>query len=78
LAWLCRGGVVFWGDSVGVERIYSKLKHWSSLYGQFYKPSAALEKAAHGKYSLVCSESPPQEKKVLVSFQIRVQSNMTI
>lgn len=47
-----RGGVVFWGDSVGVEHIYSKLKHWSTLYGPLYTPSAALEKAAHGKYSL--------------------------
>lgn len=47
-----RGGVVFWGDSVGVERIYSKLKHWSSLYGPFFKPSVPLERAAHGKYSL--------------------------
>lgn len=47
-----RGGVVFWGDHVGVERIYSKLKHWSTLYGSFYQPSAALERAAHGKYPL--------------------------
>jgi len=47
-----RGGVVFWGDSVGVECIYSKLKHWSSMYGSFYKPSVPLERAAHGKYSL--------------------------
>lgn len=54
-----RGGVVFWGDHVGVERIYSKLKHWSTLYGSFYQPSAALERAAHGKYPLVSVDSIP-------------------
>jgi len=64
--------VVFWGDSVGVECIYSKLKHWSSLYGPFYKPSVPLERAAHGKYSLVCTESLPEEEKVLLSFQVHI------
>ena len=65
---------MFWGDSVGVERIYSKLKQWSSLYGNFYKPSVALERAAYGKYSLVSIECFLEENKVSVSFQIHVFS----
>lgn len=59
LCFLCRGGVVFWGDSVGAEHIYSKLTEWSRLYGPFYKPSVALERASHGKYPLV--SLPPEE-----------------
>jgi enoyl-CoA hydratase/3-hydroxyacyl-CoA dehydrogenase len=49
-----RGGVVFWGDSVGREHIYSKLNQWSSQYGPFFKPSGPLQRAVHGKYQLVC------------------------
>ncbi|CAK9203542.1 unnamed protein product [Sphagnum troendelagicum] len=47
-----RGGVVFWGDSVGLEHIYSKLNQWSSQYGPFFKPSGPLQRAVHGKYQL--------------------------
>jgi enoyl-CoA hydratase/3-hydroxyacyl-CoA dehydrogenase len=47
-----RGGVVFWGDSVGLEHIYSKLNQWSSQYGPFFKPSSPLQRAVHGKYQL--------------------------
>ncbi|KAI8571140.1 hypothetical protein RHMOL_Rhmol01G0095500 [Rhododendron molle] len=41
-----RGGIVFWGDTVGPNHIYTSLKKWSELYGSFYKPSRFLEERA--------------------------------
>ncbi|KAE9462827.1 hypothetical protein C3L33_05263, partial [Rhododendron williamsianum] len=41
-----RGGIVFWGDTVGPNYIYTSLKKWSELYGSFYKPSRFLEERA--------------------------------
>jgi len=41
-----RGGIVFWADLVGAKHIYSSLKKWSQLYGNFYKPSRYLEERA--------------------------------
>ncbi|PIA64927.1 hypothetical protein AQUCO_00100411v1 [Aquilegia coerulea] len=41
-----RGGIVFWGDSVGSVYIYSSLKKWSEAYGSFFKPSRFLEERA--------------------------------
>lgn len=41
-----RGGIVFWADTVGPKRIYTSLKKWSELYGNFYKPSKFLEERA--------------------------------
>lgn len=38
-----RGGLVFWADAIGPKHIYSSLKKWSELYGNFYKPSRYLE-----------------------------------
>ncbi|EEF48233.1 3-hydroxyacyl-CoA dehyrogenase, putative [Ricinus communis] len=41
-----RGGIVFWADTVGPKHIYTSLKKWSLLYGNFYKPSRFLEERA--------------------------------
>ncbi|WCJ42496.1 Fatty acid oxidation complex subunit alpha [Euphorbia peplus] len=41
-----RGGIVFWADSVGPKHVYTSLKKWSTLYGNFYKPSSFLEERA--------------------------------
>ncbi|KAA8534958.1 hypothetical protein F0562_029961 [Nyssa sinensis] len=41
-----RGGIVFWADTVGPNHIYSSLKKWSELYGDFYQPSKFLEERA--------------------------------
>ncbi|KAJ8768694.1 hypothetical protein K2173_023598 [Erythroxylum novogranatense] len=41
-----RGGIVFWGDSMGPKHIYSSLKKLSKTYGGFYKPSRYLEERA--------------------------------
>ncbi|XP_058114184.1 peroxisomal fatty acid beta-oxidation multifunctional protein [Magnolia sinica] len=41
-----RGGIVFWGDSVGSGYIYEKLKKWEQAYGGFFKPSQFLEERA--------------------------------
>ncbi|KAE9587303.1 hypothetical protein Lal_00004947 [Lupinus albus] len=41
-----RGGIVFWADLVGANHIYTSLKKWAELYGNFYKPSRYLEERA--------------------------------
>ncbi|KAL9324594.1 hypothetical protein ACSQ67_009451 [Phaseolus vulgaris] len=41
-----RGGIVFWADLVGANHIYTSLKKWTQLYGNFYKPSKYLEERA--------------------------------
>ncbi|XP_044471440.1 peroxisomal fatty acid beta-oxidation multifunctional protein AIM1 [Mangifera indica] len=41
-----RGGIVFWADTVGAKHIYTSLKKWSEMYGNFYKPSRFLEERA--------------------------------
>ncbi|KAJ1419413.1 hypothetical protein SESBI_15164, partial [Sesbania bispinosa] len=41
-----RGGIVFWADLVGANHIYTSLRKWSQLYGNFYKPSRYLEERA--------------------------------
>ncbi|KAF8369362.1 hypothetical protein HHK36_012379 [Tetracentron sinense] len=44
-----RGGIMFWGDSLGSKYIYSRLVEWSKMYGEFFKPCAYLtERAAKG------------------------------
>ncbi|XP_068653028.1 peroxisomal fatty acid beta-oxidation multifunctional protein-like [Aristolochia californica] len=47
-----RGGLVFWGDSIGASHIYACLKKWADLYGSFYKPSKYLEERAMKGLSL--------------------------
>lgn len=41
-----RGGIVFWADTVGADYVYTSLKKWSQLYGNFFKPSRFLEERA--------------------------------
>ncbi|GLJ04720.1 hypothetical protein SUGI_0001910 [Cryptomeria japonica] len=38
-----RGGIVFWADHIGAKYVFSKLLQWASIYGNFYKPSNALQ-----------------------------------
>ncbi|KAL3689546.1 hypothetical protein R1sor_015855 [Riccia sorocarpa] len=52
-----RGGIVFWGDSLGAEHIHSQLSKWYNLYKsdaieEFYKPSPSLERTAASKGTL--------------------------
>lgn len=51
----CRGGVVWWGDSIGVKYVHEKLSKWSQLYGGFFKPSAFLAERASKGVKLVSS-----------------------
>jgi 3-hydroxyacyl-CoA dehydrogenase len=45
-----RGGPMHYADSVGLPKILERLKHYQSQMGDFFKPSALLEKlAAEGK-----------------------------
>ncbi|KAF5775077.1 putative isomerase, Enoyl-CoA hydratase, 3-hydroxyacyl-CoA dehydrogenase [Helianthus annuus] len=53
-----RGGIMFWGDSVGSKYIYERLNEWSKLYGDFFKPCDYLaQRAALGaplvRFSLI-------------------------
>ncbi|KAJ0716754.1 putative isomerase, Enoyl-CoA hydratase, 3-hydroxyacyl-CoA dehydrogenase [Helianthus annuus] len=41
-----RGGIMFWGDSVGSKYIYERLNEWSNLYGDFFKPCDYLAQRA--------------------------------
>ncbi|KAJ0859929.1 putative isomerase, 3-hydroxyacyl-CoA dehydrogenase, Enoyl-CoA hydratase [Helianthus annuus] len=41
-----RGGIMFWGDSVGSKYIYERLNEWSKLYGDFFKPCDYLAQRA--------------------------------
>lgn len=50
---LCSGGIVFWADTIGADRIYKSLKKWSELYGNFFKPSRYLEERANRGIPLV-------------------------
>jgi 3-hydroxyacyl-CoA dehydrogenase len=45
-----RGGPMHYGDSVGLAKVVEKLKEYQNKHGDFFKPSALLEKlAAEGK-----------------------------
>ncbi len=41
-----RGGPMFYGDLIGLDRVLVKMKEWRSLEGDVFKPSALLEKLA--------------------------------
>ncbi|URD90228.1 fatty acid beta-oxidation multifunctional protein [Musa troglodytarum] len=44
-----RGGIMFWADSLGANYIFERLKAWSKMYGDFFKPCSYLtERAAKG------------------------------
>ncbi|MES2033494.1 MAG: 3-hydroxyacyl-CoA dehydrogenase NAD-binding domain-containing protein [Pseudomonadota bacterium] len=45
-----RGGPMHYADSLGLDKVVERLKHYESKHGDFFKPSALLEKlAAEGK-----------------------------
>ncbi len=45
-----RGGPMFWGDTVGLDKIVDKLSELAEIYGDAFKPSAFLvELAKNGK-----------------------------
>ncbi|EYU32938.1 hypothetical protein ABFS82_11G049300 [Erythranthe guttata] len=41
-----RGGIIFWADTIGADRLYRSLQKWSEAYGKFFKPSKYLEERA--------------------------------
>ncbi|KAH6829380.1 Enoyl-CoA hydratase/isomerase family [Perilla frutescens var. hirtella] len=41
-----RGGIIFWADTIGADRVYRSLRKWAELYGNFFKPSSFLEERA--------------------------------
>lgn len=45
-----RGGPMFYGDTVGLDKVLAKMKEWHAQMGDAFKPSALLEKmVAEGK-----------------------------
>jgi len=45
-----RGGPMWWGDHVGLDKVLAKMKEYHAAMGDLYKPSALLEKmVAEGK-----------------------------
>jgi 3-hydroxyacyl-CoA dehydrogenase len=45
-----RGGPMFYGDTVGLDKVLAKMKEWQAQMGDVFKPSALLEKmVAEGK-----------------------------
>jgi 3-hydroxyacyl-CoA dehydrogenase len=45
-----RGGPMFYGDTVGLDKVLARMKEWHSQMGDVFKPSALLEKmVAEGK-----------------------------
>uniref|UniRef100_A0A0D9WCZ8 Uncharacterized protein n=1 Tax=Leersia perrieri TaxID=77586 RepID=A0A0D9WCZ8_9ORYZ len=42
----CRGGIMYWADSIGAKRIHAKLSEWERKYGQFFKPCSYLSERA--------------------------------
>ncbi|KAI3443776.1 hypothetical protein Pfo_000441 [Paulownia fortunei] len=41
-----RGGIVFWADTIGADRVYRSLQKWTEVYGNFFRPSRFLEERA--------------------------------
>jgi 3-hydroxyacyl-CoA dehydrogenase len=45
-----RGGPMFWGELVGLDKILAKMKEFQAAHGDDFKPSALLERlVAEGK-----------------------------
>jgi len=45
-----RGGPMFYGDLIGLDKVLAKMKEWQGTMGEVFKPSALLEKlVAEGK-----------------------------
>ncbi|KAI3446989.1 hypothetical protein Pfo_003654 [Paulownia fortunei] len=41
-----RGGIIFWADTIGADRVYRSLHKWYEVYGNFFRPSRFLEERA--------------------------------
>jgi len=39
-----RGGPMFYGDTIGLDKVLAKMKQWQAQMGDVYKPSALLER----------------------------------
>jgi len=45
-----RGGPMFYGDTIGLDKVLAKMKQWQAQMGDVYKPSALLDRlVAEGK-----------------------------
>ncbi|MGD0141752.1 MAG: 3-hydroxyacyl-CoA dehydrogenase NAD-binding domain-containing protein, partial [Rhizomicrobium sp.] len=45
-----RGGPMFYGDTIGLDKVLARMKQWQAQMGDVYKPSALLERlVAEGK-----------------------------
>ncbi|HEY8948015.1 MAG TPA: 3-hydroxyacyl-CoA dehydrogenase NAD-binding domain-containing protein [Rhizomicrobium sp.] len=53
-----RGGPMFYGDTVGLDKVLAKMKEWQAQMGDAFKPSALLEKLVAEKKKF--SDLPPQ------------------
>ena len=54
-----RGGLMFWGDTIGAREIYNQIAAWHQQYGRHWKPSALLRETAErdGKLSEIKSKA---------------------
>ena len=41
-----RGGPMYWGDTIGAERIYNQVAAWHQQFGDRWKPSQLLRETA--------------------------------
>jgi len=72
LAWFLKVVRVFWGGSIDIEYIFSKLKPWTFLYGLFYKSCITFQRDVHRKYSVVCNYSLGEKKSSSTSQSTKV------
>jgi 3-hydroxyacyl-CoA dehydrogenase len=47
-----RGGVMFWGDTVGAREIYNQVAAWHQMYGNRWRPSELLRRTAEASGKL--------------------------
>ncbi len=54
-----RGGLMFWGDTIGAREIYNQVAAWHQQYGKRWQPSALLRETAEsgGKLSEIKAKS---------------------
>jgi 3-hydroxyacyl-CoA dehydrogenase len=54
-----RGGLMFWGDTIGAREIYNQIAAWHQQYGRRWQPSALLREVAEsgGKLSEIKSKA---------------------
>lgn len=43
-----RGGLMYWGDTIGAREIYNRIAGWHQQYGARWRPSALLREIAEG------------------------------